>query len=101
MGVRQSPSGRWVAEIKGTTQKIRLWLGTFDTAETAARAYDAAACLLRGSNTRTNFWPLSAGDTAGAAASALPAKASTTFSATSNPSRQPLPPHRRLRLTKN
>ncbi|KAK8949133.1 Ethylene-responsive transcription factor RAP2-11 [Platanthera zijinensis] len=56
MGVRQSPSGRWVAEIKATAQKIRLWLGTFDTAEEAARAYDEAACLLRGANTRTNFW---------------------------------------------
>lgn len=57
VGVRQRPSGRWVAEIKDTTQKIRMWLGTFETAEEAARAYDEAACLLRGSNTRTNFVP--------------------------------------------
>jgi EREBP-like factor len=55
LGVRQRPSGRWVAEIKDTTQKIRLWLGTFNCAEDAARAYDEAAWMLRGSNTRTNF----------------------------------------------
>ncbi|XP_031488847.1 ethylene-responsive transcription factor ERN1-like [Nymphaea colorata] len=55
LGVRRRPSGRWVAEIKGTTQKIRMWLGTFETAEEAARAYDEAACLLRGSSARTNF----------------------------------------------
>ncbi|XP_039130442.1 ethylene-responsive transcription factor ERN1 [Dioscorea cayenensis subsp. rotundata] len=55
VGVRQRPSGRWVAEIKDTTKKIRMWLGTFETAEEAAKAYDEAAFLLRGSNTRTNF----------------------------------------------
>ncbi|KAE8716104.1 Ethylene-responsive transcription factor RAP2-11 [Hibiscus syriacus] len=59
VGVRQRPSGRWVAEIKDTIQKIRVWLGTYDTAEEAARAYDEAAYLLRGANTRTNFWPFS------------------------------------------
>ena len=57
--MRQRPSGRWVAEIKDTIHKIRVWLGTCDTAEEAARAYDEAACLLRGSNTHTNFWPCS------------------------------------------
>ncbi|OIS97704.1 PREDICTED: ethylene-responsive transcription factor RAP2-11-like [Nicotiana attenuata] len=55
VGVRQRHSGKWVAEIKDTTKEIRMWLGTYETAEEAAHAYDQAAVLLRGSNTRTNF----------------------------------------------
>lgn len=55
IGVRQRPSGRWVAEIKDSSQHVRLWLGTYDTPEEAARAYDEAARALRGDNARTNF----------------------------------------------
>lgn len=55
LGVRQRPSGRWIAEIKDSSQKLRLWLGTFDRAEEAALAYDCAARLLRGRNAKTNF----------------------------------------------
>ncbi|KAM7508694.1 hypothetical protein LguiA_019147 [Lonicera macranthoides] len=57
VGVRQRPSGRWVAEIKDSSQRVRLWLGTYDTPEEAARAYDEAARALRGENARTNFTP--------------------------------------------
>ncbi|GLT44948.1 hypothetical protein SLA2020_188200 [Shorea laevis] len=50
-----STTARWVAEIKDSSQRMRLWLGTYDTPEEAARAYDEAARALRGENARTNF----------------------------------------------
>ncbi|CAL1362159.1 unnamed protein product [Linum trigynum] len=105
-GVRMRTWGSWVSEIRAPNQKTRIWLGSYSTAEAAARAYDAALLCLKGSasaapnlnfpissyshhhrNTSTNP-PMSPKSIQRVAAAA----AATTFSAPEHPNPLPLPP---------
>ncbi|XP_071716975.1 ethylene-responsive transcription factor WIN1-like [Rutidosis leptorrhynchoides] len=78
-GVRQRHWGSWVSEIRHPLLKRRVWLGTFETAEEAAKAYDEAAVLMSGRNAKTNF-PIVKKESQSSLSSPLPSNTTSDLS---------------------